>query len=203
MAIQRGQLSQSAEIADLIFASEPSLLSFLFGGQANCRAYLQQACHQAQGQFSAKYHWVYSQQDNSVDGVCATWLAVMPIEFQAGTISALRNFLCEEQIIHLLAYKDMLDDCFVAPTSEQLCIGHLSVHGKYKRKGLARSFIQHAKTQAQTLGLSELILDVDVANKPAINCYLSEGFSHVRESAFEATQQTFSRMSLNLQSTTK
>lgn len=198
MAIQRGQLSQSAEIAELIFASEPSLLSFLFGGEESCKTYLQKACKQAQGQFSANYHWVYSLQNNSVDGVCATWLASMPLEFQAGTISALREFLSDEQIIHLLAYKEMLDVCFVAPRNDQLCIGHLSVHDKSKRQGLARKLIQHARTEAKALSLNELILDVDVSNKPAIECYLKEGFCHVRETKFEATQQTFSRMSLIL-----
>jgi hypothetical protein len=198
VTIQRGQLSQSSQIAALIYASEPRLLNFLFGGEELCKAYLLNACQQAQGQFSANYHWVYSKEVNQVQGVCATWLASMPIEFQAGTISAFRDFLSEEQIIHLLAYKEPLDLCFVAPKTEQMCIGHMSVFEKNQRKGIAASLIQHAASEAKDLGLSELVLDVDMSNSAAIECYTNAGFCHASQSKFEATQQTFSRMILRL-----
>lgn len=196
MSIQRAQRSQSAEVAALIFASEPTLLSFLFGGQDSCRTYLMRACEQDHGQFSAHYHWVTSATDGSVAGTCATWLARMPVDFQSGTINALRDFLSAQQIIHLLAYKELLDSCFIPPTAEQLCLGHLSVIEQSKRKGLATGMIQHAIAEAKELRLHELVLDVDIANADALACYLKLGFQAVQQTCFEPTQQTFARMAL-------
>jgi ribosomal protein S18 acetylase RimI-like enzyme len=198
MKIQRGNLSQSTEIAELIFASEPTLLSFLFGGTKQCKAFLKQACNQDDGQFSAKYHWVCSKQGKDVDGICATWLALMPVEFQNGTVSALRDFLTAEQIIHLLAYKETLDTCFVPPTQYQLCIGHVAVADNSKRLGLASQLIQHALSEARNSALAEAILDVDVSNTNAIACYNKAGFVEVSKTTFEPTRQTFSRMILSL-----
>ena len=117
--------------------------------------YLQHACKQPHGQFSAVYHWVSAGSEHTgdepkIDGICATWLSIMPKEFQAGTVSALRDFLSPEQIIHLLAYKEALDECFVPPSSRQLCIGHVSVTSARKRSGVASRLIEHAVQYAKS-----------------------------------------------------
>jgi hypothetical protein len=196
--IQRGDLSQSAAIADLIFASEPTLLSFLFGGELRCKTYLQQACNQAHGQFGANYHWVASDKNNAIEGVCASWSSVMPVAFQQGTITSLREFVAPEQIIHLLAYKETLDLCFAPPGPYQVCLGHVSTAPSSRRKGIASALISHVIHDTHANQKRELILDVDIVNYDAIQCYLNAGFVEVKQTHFEPTQQTFSRMLLRI-----
>jgi ribosomal protein S18 acetylase RimI-like enzyme len=196
--IQRGATAQSAAIAKLIYASEPRLLSFLFGNDTRAQAYLQQACSQTHGQFSANYHWVSLEDGKTVDGICATWLSVMPVEFQLGTIASLREFLTPEQIIHLLAYKETLDACFIAPQSHQVCLGHVSVCAASQQKGIASALIAHAVEYAIKSAKREIILDVEEANLGAIKCYLKAGFVELKHSRFEPTQQTFVRMTLRI-----
>ncbi|GAC27546.1 GNAT family N-acetyltransferase [Brumicola pallidula] len=196
MNIQRGDVSQSDVIAELIFASEPRLLSFLFGGEIQCKAYLHQACHQAHGQFSASYHWVASAKNNSIKGICAAWFSVMPIEFQQGTISSLRGLLTAQQIIHLVAYKESLDLCFAPPAPHQICIGHVSIEPSSRRIGIATALIAQVLHDAKENTKRELILDVETANTGAFQCYLKAGFDEIKQTRFEATQQIFSRMRL-------
>jgi ribosomal protein S18 acetylase RimI-like enzyme len=196
--IQRGQLLQSAAIAELIFASEPTLLSFLFGSEQQSKAYLTQACNQSQGQFSANYHWVASQKDNQVKGICASWLCVMPTAFQQGTISSLTAFLEPHQIIHLLAYKEAVDQCFPPPMPNQICIGHVSVTPSSRRKGIASELISYVIKDAKKNTKNELILDVDITNDDAVQCYKKAGFVKIKQCRFEATRQTFTRMLLRL-----
>ncbi|MFT6328595.1 MAG: ribosomal protein S18 acetylase RimI-like enzyme [Bermanella sp.] len=196
MNIQRGDVAQSDVIAELIFASEPRLLSFLFGGEIQCKAYLQQACNQAHGQFSANYHWVACAKNKSIKGICAAWFCVMPTAFQQGTISSLRGLLTPQQIIHLVAYKESLDLCFAPPAPHQICIGHVSIEPSSQRKGIATAFIAQVLHDAKENTKRELILDVDTANTGAFECYLKAGFVETKRNRFEATQQTFSRMRL-------
>ena len=194
MLIKRGATSQSEVIADLIFASEPTLLSFLFGGKESCQRYLKASCAREHGQFSANYHWIHATQEGGVDGICATWLSVMPEAFQSGTLAALKDFLTTQQIIHLLAYKEVLDDCFTPPESHQLCIGHLSIRQESRRSGVASALLAHARDEAKALQFTELILDVETNNESAIACYSKSGFEVLTQSTFEATGQRFSRM---------
>jgi GNAT superfamily N-acetyltransferase len=198
VVIQRGQLLQSAAIAELIFVSENKLLSFLFGGELLSKAYLTKACNQPHGQFSANYHWVASQKDNQVGGICASWLSVMPAVFQKGTISSLTAFLEPNQIIHLLAYKEAVDECFPAPTPYQICIGHVAVAQNSRRKGIASELLSHVIHEAKEKTKRELILDVDIVKNDAVQCYLKAGFVEIKQTRFEATQQTFSRMLLRI-----
>lgn len=198
MNIQRGELSQSAAIAQLIYASEPTLLSFLFGGLTQAEYYLKQACGQAHGQFSANYHWVALEHANSVEGICANWLSVMPVEFQLGTISSLREFLSPEQIIHLLAYKESVDACFVVPQSHQVCLGHVSVCGASKHQGIASALIAHTVEYTKASAKREIVLDVEATNVGAMKCYLKAGFAELKHNKFEPTKQTFIRMVLRI-----
>lgn len=218
MDIRLGTLQHAERVSQLILASEPTLLSFLFGGEALCLNYLRKACAQPQGQFSANYHWLAFQESKQynetinrdlnpvktehgeqvVAGICATWLSVMPKEFQEGTVSALRDFLNIEQIIHLLAYKDALDECFVPPELHQLCIGHVSIDTNYQQQGVASLLLKHVKNEARKQDKTEVVLDVGALNTNAIKCYEKAGFTHQHERVFEATQQRFSRMSFAL-----
>ncbi len=204
MLISLGEIRQSSEIAALIFASEPKLLSFLFGGDTECLSYLEKACKQPYGQFSANSHHIVKLADKStaafseraIAGICATWYANMAVEFQQGTLSSFRSFLTTEQIIHLLAYKDALDDCFAPPKQHQLCLGHISVATGYRKMGVASSLIEHAASVAAELSKTELILDAEALNTNAVDCYLKAGFKVTQQSTFAATQQLFSRMTL-------
>jgi ribosomal protein S18 acetylase RimI-like enzyme len=196
--IQRGQLLQSAAIAELIFASEPTLLSFLFGGELQSKAYLTQACKQAHGQFSANYHWVASKKNSQVKGICASWLCVMPTAFQQGTISSLKAFLEPQQIVHLLAYEQAVDKCFPRPEPYQTSIGHMSITATSRRKGIASELISHVINDAKEKTKPEFILDVDIAKNAAVQCYLKAGFVEIKQTRFEATQQTFARMLLRI-----
>lgn len=198
MDIQRGDSSQSAAIAELIFASEPILLSFLFGGDIQSKAYLQQACNQAHGQFSGNYHWVASQNDKPLLGICTSWFSAMPTVFQQGTISSLTDFLGTKQIIHLLAYKEALDLCFPAPAPHQVCLGHMSIAPSSRRKGVASALITHVLNEAKESNKREIILDVDTVNNKAVQCYMKAGFAEIKQTTFAPTQQTFSRMLLRI-----
>jgi len=155
--IQRGDSSQSAAIAELIFASEPILLSFLFGGDIQSKAYLQQACNQAHGQFSGNYHWVASQMINHYWGYARLWFSAMPTVFQQGTIFFfITDFLGTKQIIHLLAYKEALDLCFPAPAPHQVCLGHMSIAPSSRRKGVASALITHVLNEAKESNSAKL-----------------------------------------------
>jgi ribosomal protein S18 acetylase RimI-like enzyme len=120
----------------------------------------------------------------------------MALEFQQGTLSSIKDFLSTETIIHLLTYNDALDQCFSPPKEHQLCLGHISVAANYRRLGIATALIEHAKVEAAKVCKTELILDAETSNRHAVDCYLKAGFTVTKQSIFEATQQTFSRMTL-------
>jgi len=104
--------------------------------------------------------------------------------------------LTAQQIIHLAAYKKSLDLCFAPPAPHQICIGHVSIEPNSRRKGIANALISHVLHDAKENTKRELILDVETANTGAFQCYLTAGFVEIRQTRFEATQQTFSRMRL-------
>ena len=55
-------------------------------------------------------------------------------------------------------------------------IANVAVHPGYRRKGIARTLLQHVKEYARQNSLSFLTLEVRPSNGPAATLYRSEGF---------------------------
>jgi GNAT superfamily N-acetyltransferase len=201
--IQPCKPAEADQLAALVFQSEPILLSYLFGGEENCLAFLRYACARSDGQFSAGRHWGVSDANNTESqvllGACTTWYFPMSDVFQHETLEALKGFFNVKQLGHLLINREALDLCFAGPTSEQLCLGHLAIIPSARNLGLASSLIAFAKRKAQKMNKSALVLDVEKSNRAALNCYLSAGFNVVSENHFLPTEQCFLRLTLPIQ----
>jgi len=55
-------------------------------------------------------------------------------------------------------------------------IANIAVHPGYRRKGIARTLLEHVKEYARQNSLSFLTLEVRPGNEPAVALYRSEGF---------------------------
>lgn len=200
--IQPCKPAEADQLAALVFQSEPTLLSYLFGGEEHCLAFLRFACARADGQFSASRHWGVSDANNHQSevllGACTTWYFPMSDVFQYETLEALKGFFNVQQLGHLLINREALDRCFVGPTKDQLCLGHLAILPSARNQGLATSFIAFAKRKAQKMNKSGLVLDVEKSNTAALNCYLSAGFNVISENHFLPTEQCFLRLEMTI-----
>jgi len=203
MNIRQGLVTDSANLCELILSSAPVLLPYLFKGEQAVKAFIEQAAQQDNGQFSANMHYVIepSKNDNSNLQICACmtlWHAQLGDAFQLATLKCLQQYLLESQIQHLLITNPLLSRVFQSPLEHELCVGHLAVHENFKGQGLGKKLIAHAIKQAKILNKSCVILDVDKDNDEALSFYLACGFMLSKDSFFEPTQQTFSRLHYTL-----
>ena len=203
MNIRQGVGTDSANLARLVLSSAPVLLPFLFQGEKEATRFIQLAAQQENGQFSANMHYVIETPKNADVGlgICACmtlWHAQLGDAFQLATVKCLQQYLSESQIQHLLITNPLLSDVFQSPLAHELCVGHLAVNESFKGQGLGKKLIAHAIKQAKILNKSCLILDVDKDNDEALSFYLACGFMQGKDSFFEPTQQTFSRLHYSL-----
>ncbi len=63
---------------------------------------------------------------------------------------------------------------------DEFYIAHLCTAAAYRRRGVAKSLLQVAETQAHDAGLKKLSLIVEVADQPAVLLYESQGFKAIR-----------------------
>ncbi len=63
---------------------------------------------------------------------------------------------------------------------DEFYIAHLCTAAAYRRRGVAKSLLQEAETQAHHAGLNKLSLIVEVADQPAVFLYESQGFKTIR-----------------------
>ena len=126
------------------------------------------------------------------------WHANMPESFRAGTLASLTKFLEPSVLSHLIRINPLLEEVFLAPKHDQLCIGHLSVSAEHQGQGIGRKLIAHAIKLAKQSLLNSIVLDVEDSNEQAISFYHACGFIEITETKFSPTAQTFVRMEFRL-----
>jgi GNAT superfamily N-acetyltransferase len=212
--LRGGQPQDTKQLASLVFDSAPILLPYLFGGESQALDYIQQAMHQEDGQYSAKRHIVACGEQEASDksilhdeslvkndiifGCLTLWHDGLSEAFHQQTLSSLSSFLSDKQLRHLVTTNPSLMRVFVAPSAEELCIGHLAVEPLYQGNGVGKALIACAIKQGNNLAKKRLVLDVDAANSRAIHFYQSCDFIQEAWSEFSPTQQRFVRMSYTL-----
>jgi len=83
-------------------------------------------------------------------------------------------------IVVIAEHKDQLLGYMVLlkrKTSQRLRIYSIGVHRAARKNGIAKRLISYAEQQARDHHLSKITLEVSIKNHPAIQFYLSSGFS--------------------------
>lgn len=195
--VRKGTPDDSSSLAPLVLASAPVLLQFLFGSKVIAERFIEHAAEQADGQYSSSRHIIAS--DDNLPIACMTvWHANMPESFRAGTLKSLTEFLEPSVLSHLIRVNPLLEEVFLAPQNDQLCIGHLAVSAEHQGQGIGRKLIAHAIKLAKQSLLNSIVLDVEDSNEQAISFYHACGFIEITESKFSPTEQTFVRMEFRL-----
>lgn len=197
LKLRPGQQEDADRLASLILLSAQTLLPYIFGSREQALNYLQLACAQTDGQYSATRHHVATKQDEVI-ACMSLWQHNMPSRFQTCTVKSLTDFLNASQVAHIVTINDELMRVFAPPLPEELCIGHLAVHSEHQGQGVASQMISFALERARALNKSRLILDVDKASTRALSFYRKHGFEKISARGFAATEQTFVRMNFEL-----
>jgi len=124
----------------------------------------------------------------------ALWHSEHSSSFQQQTITSLANNLSADSLRRVMMINSDLLAVFAPPQASELCLGHVSVVPAYRTLGLATRLIEHAVLQADKLGKSKLVLDVECSNLAAISCYTKNGFELEKKSRLANTQYDFFRM---------
>lgn len=195
-------------LAALIYSSAPTLLDFMFGEQAEAIQYIEQACAYPDGQYSAARHMVavanrqfLNEQKIPDDEAIASitlWSGQLPDAFQLYTAKSLVDCLTKQQLRHIEQVNQILLDVFLAPTTKELCIGHLAVAENFRGLGIGKKLIAYALREAKLQKKHRLILDVDSNNVEAVSFYQACNFNPIKETEFSPTQQSFLRMHYQL-----
>lgn len=212
--LRGGQPQDTKQLASLVFDSAPLLLPYLFSGDSQALDFIQQAMHREDGQYSAKRHIVACGEieasakakftdesfikNDTIFGCITLWHDGLSETFHQQTLRSLSSFLSDKQLRHLVAINPSLMQVFVAPSAEELCIGHLAVKPLYQGNGVGKKLIAYAIKQGKHLAKKRLVLDVDADNSGAIHFYQSCDFHQETSSEFSPTQQHFVRMSYTL-----
>lgn len=59
---------------------------------------------------------------------------------------------------------------------DEFLIAHVAVFEQFRRKGIATAFLDRAVAEAKKVGFNRVVLEVEIDNKPAIECYQRYGF---------------------------
>lgn len=200
IVLRAGCTSDSKTLATLILSSAPVLLPYLFGGKTQVLDYITNASQQTDGQYSAVRHQVASISNKPV-GCITLWDNLLPQSFHASTVQSLTRFLSPQQISHLVSSDSLISKIFLAPTAQQICIGHLAVLEGKKSLGIGKQLISYAISKAKQNNKTELVLDVDSSNDEAMQFYSRQGFKLIQANEFQPTNQLFNRMQLAVPST--
>lgn len=191
--IRAGNVQDASALAPLILQSASDLLAYLFGSSTHALNYLNFACAQSDGQYSAARHQVATDNQHVI-GCISVWHNNMPAVFQKSTVKSLSVVLTAEQISHLIGINSTLSKLFLPPDADELCIGHLAVASQWQGKQVASKLLAYAVRQAKHQGKQRLVLDVDVNNHSAIGFYEKWDFMSQKSQQFSPTKQTFVRM---------
>jgi ribosomal protein S18 acetylase RimI-like enzyme len=191
--LRAGEERDATSLAPLILLSADKLLPYIFGSSKHALVYLAAAAAQQDGQYSAVRHYLASSGGNLIGCMCL-WHDNMPLEFHQSTVKRLTDFLSKKQLEHIIKINSTLATLFLAPQSEELCIGHLAVNEAWQGKQVASKLMNYAVRQAKLLNKSKLVLDVDTANHGALAFYEKWDFIQKKQQKFIPTQQTFVRM---------
>lgn len=82
-------------------------------------------------------------------------------------------------------------------------IAHLAVDKDFRRQGIAQALLEKAEMDARSLGLSKLVLEVEIGNHKAVALYRKAGFEVINtvyfdENAARFKSPGFYKMSKNL-----
>ncbi|WP_371194313.1 GNAT family N-acetyltransferase [Glaciecola sp. SC05] len=193
LEIRAGKVQDAQALAPLVLLSATQLLPFIFGSRQQALSYLLQASAQEDGQYSASRHFV-AVEGEDVIACMSLWHDSMPLAFQQSTVKSLSDFLSASQLSHIISINKRLATLFLAPQTDELCVGHLAVDKAWQGKQVASKLVAHAITQAKAMGKSKLVLDVDMSNQSAIRFYQKWDFMPKHSQEFEPTGQCFLRM---------
>ncbi|MBT1451443.1 GNAT family N-acetyltransferase [Glaciecola sp. XM2] len=193
LELRAGIVQDAPRLVPLILASAPTLLPFLFLSRANAQAYLQLACAQDDGQYSATRHHVACN-GKDVIGCMSLWHSNMPDVFRDATIRSLRAYLSPSQIAHVLKVNHALVSTFPAPLDDEICIGHFSVSPHWQGQQVGSQLMAYAIEIANVRDKAYLVLDVAEQNHRAIRFYQQWEFAVVHKSETPINDQHFLRM---------
>lgn len=191
--IRQGERQDADALGPLILLSASKLLPYIFGSEQQTLAYISLASKQTDGQYSATRHHL-AVDGRNVIGCMTLWHDKMPSTFHKATLQSISDFLSKEQLTHIIQINAALQEIFLPPSADELCVGHLAVALDWQGKQVGSKLLAFALAIAEQLGKRFLVLDVDVQNQAAVIFYTKYGFVSVKEQAFAPTQQRFSRM---------
>lgn len=207
ISIRTGQADDAGDLANLVLASAPILLPYLFNGEQQAKQYIEQSSRSNDGQYSANRHCIADgnlpttpastdagNNTTAVLGCMTLWHSNMGTAFELATINSLKLHLTGTQIRHLLNINPMLTSVFQSPKENELCMGHLAVLQNARGSGVGKKLVAYALKQAKRLNKSSLVLDVDQANHEALSFYEGCDFVVSSKALFTPTEQTFLRM---------
>jgi ribosomal protein S18 acetylase RimI-like enzyme len=175
--IRRANPEDAYQLAPLVLASAKRVLRLTFerSPEHTALGYLRQSLAMPDGQYGSHHHLVMVKQGHIVACVTA-WHSHMTDAFHQGTLSSILEYYTASQLAEVITINQVLQTCISKVQDNELCIGHLSVLPDFRRQGIACQLIEHIVEHAKTLGKSQLGIDVEETNQPAIAFYQKLGF---------------------------
>ena len=197
--LRQGQVTDATRLRQLIYASAPTLLAYLFGDKNAANAYLAHALIQDDGQYCAHRHQVLVVFDQDTKQECVVgcitlWHDQLGNEFKQQTLKTIKESCSTLQIARLSQINRVFQSVFPAPKTNEIALGHISVLPEYQGLGLGKKLIAYGLRHAKQLGKSHAILDVESANEQAVSFYDGCDFMPGDEKKIPAIDRTFLRM---------
>ena len=191
MKIRQATLGDAKVLAPLILSSASGALAAVFDINDDLSAlhFLHSSLSNEDGQYGFANHWV-AEIDHHVAGCVSAWHSHLPDPFHQATINKLIAFYGIDHALSVVQSSQTLQDCFPKPKEHQWCIGHFAVSTQHQRKGVGTALLDFMHKQALGFGKSELCLDVESINTPAVDFYLGHGFVEKSESGVSSRMLT-------------
>lgn len=191
MQIRRAEPEDALQLAPLLLASAKHILSLTFehNAQHSALGYLRHSLSKQHGQYGYHPHWLMVDQRQIV-GCVTAWHSAMPKAFHQGTLDSVLEYFTAEQLADVITINRVLQTCIPNIKDNELCIGHLSVENKHRRKGIASQLIDHMCEHAKKMDKPYLSIDVEGSNDTAIKFYQNMGFNLVSKTKLTEDMQT-------------
>ena len=112
----------------------------------------------------------------NVVGMCSGFSYPMQVA-DAGTTDKLYEALLGPRVLWVMLVMSFLPHNFGKAHYGEFYINSIAIFPANRGSGLGTRLIDSIEKKARSLGMSSLVLDVDVKNSPAIQFYLHKGFS--------------------------
>lgn len=192
VSLRQGEYNDAASLSQLIYAAEPTLLTYMFGAENAALQFLVQAAALDDGQYSARNHHVAASDD--VIGCLTLWESDLSQRYIDFTIESIKRLCTTEQLIHIAQCNRHIEPLFAPPKDNELSIGHVSVEPNWRGQGIGMKLIAYAIRQAKLKSKSRLVIDVDEANEAAVGLYERCDFMAQSRQTLDLTGQTYVRM---------